>query len=54
MPKVGMKEFSYSPAGKKAASAYAKKTGKSVKGKGKGKGMSKGMPKGMVKVKKAM
>jgi|688.fasta_scaffold244247_4 hypothetical protein len=52
MPKVGMKEFSYSPAGKKAAAAYAKKTGKSVKGKGKG--MSKGMPKGMVKVKKAM
>ncbi len=47
-----MKEFSYSPAGKKAAAAYAKKTGKSVKGKGKG--MSKGMPKGMVKVKKAM
>jgi len=52
MPKVGMKEFSYSPAGKKAAAAYAKKTGKSVKGKGKG--MSKSMPKGMVKVKKAM
>ena len=52
MPKVGTKEFSYSPAGKKAAAAYAKKTGKSVKGKGKG--MSKGMPKGMVKVKKAM
>jgi hypothetical protein len=52
MPKVGMKEFSYTPAGKKAAAAYAKKTGKSVKGKGKG--MSKGMPKGMVKVKKAM
>ena len=52
MPKVGMKEFSYTPAGKKAAAGYAKKTGKSVKGKGKG--MSKGMPKGMVKVKKAM
>ena len=52
MPKVGMKEFSYTPAGKKAAAAYAKKTGKSVKGKGKG--MSKGMPKGMVNVKKAM
>jgi hypothetical protein len=52
MPKVGMKEFSYTPAGKKAAAAYAKKTGKSVKGKGKG--MSKGMPKGMVKVKKAI
>lgn len=52
MPKVGMKEFSYSPAGKKAAAAYAKKTGKSVKGKVKG--MSKGMPKGMLKVKKAM
>ena len=52
MPKVGMKEFSYTPAGKKAAAAYAKKTGKSVKGKGKG--LSKGMPKGMVKVKKAM
>jgi len=50
MPKVGKKEFSYTPAGKKAAAAYAKKTGKSVKGKG----MSKGMPKGMVKVKKAM
>ena len=52
MPKVGMKEFSYTPAGKKAAAAYAKKTGKSVKGKGKG--MSKGMPKGMVKVNKAI
>jgi hypothetical protein len=37
MPKVGKKEFAYTEAGKKAAEAYAKKTGKSVKGKGKNK-----------------
>tara|TARA_R100000808_G_scaffold19871_1_gene43075 strand:+ start:3173 stop:3286 length:114 start_codon:yes stop_codon:yes gene_type:complete len=30
MPKVGKKHFSYSKAGRKAASAYAKKTGKKV------------------------
>ena len=30
MPKVGSKHFKYSPAGKKAAQAYAKKTGKKV------------------------
>ena len=30
MPKVGGKHFSYSAKGKKAAKAYAKKTGKSV------------------------
>ena len=30
MPKVGGKHFKYSPAGKKAAQAYAKKTGKKV------------------------
>jgi hypothetical protein len=30
MPKVGKKHFSYSKAGRKAASAYAKKTGKRV------------------------
>lgn len=35
MPKVGKKEFAYTDKGKKAAEAYAKKTGKSVKGKGK-------------------
>jgi len=52
MPKVGKKEFSYSPAGMKAAAAYAKKTGKSVKGKGKV--VSKGVSKGKVNVKKAM
>jgi len=33
MPKVGKKEFAYTEKGKKAAEAYAKKTGKSVKGK---------------------
>jgi hypothetical protein len=33
MPKVGKKEFAYTDKGKKAAEAYAKKTGKSVKGK---------------------
>jgi hypothetical protein len=31
MPKVGKKHFSYSKKGKKAAKAYAKKTGKKVK-----------------------
>ena len=31
MPKVGGKKFSYTPKGKKAAKAYAKKTGKKVK-----------------------
>jgi|TARA_R110002073_G_scaffold159399_2_gene314608 hypothetical protein len=30
MPKVGKKHFSYSDKGKKAAKAYAKKTGKKV------------------------
>ena len=31
MPKVGKKKFSYTPAGKKKAKAYAKKKGKKVK-----------------------
>ena len=31
MPKVGQKKFAYTPAGKKAASKYAKKSGKKVK-----------------------
>ena len=31
MPKVGQKRFAYTPAGKKAASRYAKKKGKKVK-----------------------
>jgi len=31
MPKVGGKKFPYTPAGKKAASAYAKKTGKPLR-----------------------
>ena len=31
MPKVGRKKFSYNKAGKRAAKAYAKKTGKKVK-----------------------
>ena len=31
MPKVNGKEFSYTPAGYKAAKAYAKKTGKKIK-----------------------
>ncbi len=30
MPKVGGKKFSYSAKGRKAASSYAKKTGKKV------------------------
>ena len=30
MPKVGNKHFDYSPAGKRAATLYAKKTGKPV------------------------
>jgi len=30
MPKVGKKHFSYSDKGKKAAKAYAKKTGKKM------------------------
>jgi hypothetical protein len=30
MPKVGNRHFSYSAAGRKAANAYAKKTGKKV------------------------
>lgn len=30
MPKVGNRHFSYSDAGRKAARAYAKKTGKKV------------------------
>jgi len=30
MPKVGKKQFGYSKANRKAASAYAKKTGKKV------------------------
>jgi len=30
MPKVGKKHFSYSKKGRKAASTYAKKTGKKV------------------------
>jgi hypothetical protein len=37
MPKVGKKHFSYTEAGKKAAEAYAKKTGKKVEDKKKGK-----------------
>ncbi len=31
MPKVGTKKFSYTPKGKKAAKAFAKKSGKKVK-----------------------
>ena len=31
MPKVGKKEFPYTPAGKKAAAAFAKKTGKPLR-----------------------
>tara|TARA_Y100000310_G_scaffold314070_1_gene363114 strand:+ start:276 stop:422 length:147 start_codon:yes stop_codon:yes gene_type:complete len=31
MPKVGNKHFSYSSKGKKAAQAYAKRTGKAVR-----------------------
>jgi hypothetical protein len=31
MPMVGKKKFAYTKAGKKAAKAYAKKTGKKVK-----------------------
>lgn len=31
MPKVGKKKFAYTPAGKKAAAKYAKKSGKKVK-----------------------
>ena len=31
MPKVGQKKFAYTTAGKKAASKYAKKSGKKVK-----------------------
>ena len=31
MPTVGKKKFSYTPAGKKKAKAYAKKKGKKVK-----------------------
>jgi len=31
MPKVGKKKFAYTPAGKKAASKYAKSAGKKVK-----------------------
>ena len=31
MPKVGNKHFSYSDKGKKAAQAYAKRTGKTVR-----------------------
>jgi len=34
MPKVGKKHFAYTKAGRKAASAYAKKTGKKVKKRG--------------------
>jgi len=34
MPKVGTKKFAYNKKGKKAAKAYAKKTGKKVKSKG--------------------
>lgn len=37
MPKVGSKKFSYSPKGQKAARAYARKLGKSVKMSKKGK-----------------
>jgi|TARA_R110002020_G_scaffold78702_6_gene197735 hypothetical protein len=36
MPKVGKKHFSYTAKGKKAAKAYAKKTGKRVSKKRKG------------------
>jgi len=31
MPKVGTKKFAYTPAGKRKARAYAKKTGKKMK-----------------------
>jgi|TARA_Y100000310_G_scaffold178314_1_gene178294 hypothetical protein len=31
MPKVGNKKFAYTPKGKKAAKAFAKKSGKKVK-----------------------
>jgi hypothetical protein len=31
MPKVGTKKFAYTPKGKKAAKAFAKKSGKKVK-----------------------
>ena len=31
MPNVGKKKFAYTPAGKKKAAAYAKKTGKIIK-----------------------
>lgn len=31
MPQVGKKKFPYTPKGKKAAKAYAKKVGKSLK-----------------------
>lgn len=30
MPKVGNKKFAYTPAGKKKAASYAKKTGKKM------------------------
>ena len=30
MPNVGKKKFAYTPAGKKKAAAYAKKTGKTM------------------------
>ena len=33
MPKVGLKHFSYTPKGKKAAEAYAKKVSKPIKAK---------------------
>ena len=43
MPKVGDKNFKYTPAGKKAAKAYAKKTGKKLKtAKTRGRGGSRG------------
>ena len=34
MPKVNGKKFAYTAKGKKAAKAYAKKTGKKIKSKG--------------------
>jgi hypothetical protein len=37
MPKVGNRHFSYTKAGKSAARAYAKKTGKKVTNKKRGK-----------------
>ena len=38
MPKVGSKHFSYTPAGRKAAKAESKRTGKPMTNQKKGKG----------------